>query len=132
MTTEQKNEQPFDLAAAVAAAVPSEEFVSANAEYDGDGYSNAAYYAAQVLMRCAAVDPDVFAAEAQRFREDPYCDAFEALIPRDDTRTVREIVFVGQYGLTGFQWGYAINAALTLLEQPGAPNPAILTIGGTS
>lgn len=31
-------------------------------------------------------------------------------------------------GLTGFQWGWAVNAARYCVELPPAPNPAILTI----
>jgi hypothetical protein len=30
--------------------------------------------------------------------------------------------------LTGFQWGWAVNAAKTILGQPPVPNPAIVTI----
>lgn len=35
-----------------------------------------------------------------------------------------------QLGLSGFQWGWAANAARTCLEMPSVPNPAIVTIGG--
>ena len=30
--------------------------------------------------------------------------------------------------LTGFMWGWAVNAALRCIDQPPAPNPAILTV----
>jgi hypothetical protein len=36
----------------------------------------------------------------------------------------------GMYGCTGFQWGWACNAARTILDIPPVPNPAIVTIGG--
>jgi hypothetical protein len=36
---------------------------------------------------------------------------------------------LGDLGLTGFQWGWAVNAARRCVELPPAPNPAILTIG---
>lgn len=32
-------------------------------------------------------------------------------------------------GLTGFQWGWAVNAARYCVELPPMPNPAIVTIG---
>lgn len=31
-------------------------------------------------------------------------------------------------GLTGFQWGWAVNAARRCLELPPVPNPAIITV----
>lgn len=31
-------------------------------------------------------------------------------------------------GLTGFQWGWAVNAARRCVELPPAPNPAIVTV----
>jgi hypothetical protein len=36
----------------------------------------------------------------------------------------------GMYGCTGFQWGWACNAARTILDMPPVSNPAIMTIGG--
>jgi hypothetical protein len=32
-------------------------------------------------------------------------------------------------GLSGFQWGWAVNAARYALSEPPVPNPAIVTIG---
>jgi len=31
--------------------------------------------------------------------------------------------------LTGFMWGWAVNAALRCIDQPPAPNPALITVG---
>ena len=36
-----------------------------------------------------------------------------------------------ELGITGFQWGWAYNAARRCLELPPEPNPAIITIGGS-
>jgi hypothetical protein len=44
----------------------------------------------------------------------------------------RAIVIEGQYGVTGFQWGWAVGTAAWLLEQPPVPNGAILHIGSAS
>jgi hypothetical protein len=33
-------------------------------------------------------------------------------------------------GMTGFMWGWGVNAARRCLELPPVPNPAIVTIGG--
>lgn len=35
-------------------------------------------------------------------------------------------------GITGFQWGWAVNAARYALGKPPEQNPAIITIGGKS
>jgi hypothetical protein len=32
-------------------------------------------------------------------------------------------------GITGFQWGWAVNAARRCVELPPAPNPAIMSVG---
>ena len=37
---------------------------------------------------------------------------------------------IGDLGLSGFMWGWAVNAARRCVELPPAPNPAIVTIGG--
>jgi hypothetical protein len=41
-----------------------------------------------------------------------------------------EGVALDTLGITGFQWGWAYNAARRCLELPPEPNPAFLTIGG--
>jgi hypothetical protein len=32
-------------------------------------------------------------------------------------------------GITGFQWGWGVNAARRLVELPPQPNPAIVDVG---
>lgn len=36
---------------------------------------------------------------------------------------------LNELDLTGLMWGWAVNAARTIVELPAVPNPAILTIG---
>lgn len=38
-------------------------------------------------------------------------------------------VSMSDLGLTGFQWGWAVNAAKYIVGAPPVPNPAILTVG---
>lgn len=38
----------------------------------------------------------------------------------------------GMYGCTGFQWGWACNAARKIVGLTSIPNPAIMTIGGNN
>jgi hypothetical protein len=51
------------------------------------------------------------------------------LIERKEPETAAAIDAVG---LSGFLWGWAVNAARRCLELPPVHNPAILTIGGGS
>ena len=37
---------------------------------------------------------------------------------------------IDDLGITGFQWGWAVNAARRCVELPPEPNPAIITVGG--
>lgn len=40
-----------------------------------------------------------------------------------------ETGYTDEYGITGFQWGWAVNAARRCVELGPLPNPAIITIG---
>jgi len=118
-------EKEFNIVEAVNNSVPCEDFVGP----DEEGYSNAAYYATKMLIKCSANEPERFFEEAEKFRNNPYSDAFLSMSP-DGDKTLDELLMQGRYGLTGFQWGYAIHTALWMMGQPPAPNPALLTIRG--
>jgi len=115
----------FSISEAVNNSVPCEDYAGTGM----DGYSNAAYFATKMLLKCATNEPERFFAEADKFRSNPYSDAFLSMSP-DGDKTLDELLMRGRFGLTGFQWGYAVNTALMMLKQPPAPNPALLTIRG--
>lgn len=102
-------------------AVPPEEFSST---ISMDSYENAANYACKVLIGIAKRDPIAFREALDAYRNNPYGNEIESLMTPDE----RAIVLEGRYGLTGFQWGWAVQTAAWLLGQPPAPNGAILTI----
>jgi hypothetical protein len=113
----------------IEAAVPPEEFAASHpGEYGMEGYSNAGSYACKVILAIARRDPTGFKAALDIFRTDPYTRAIEELMTPEE----RAIVIEGQYGVTGFQWGWAVGTAAWLLEQPPVPNGAILHIGSAS
>lgn len=115
-----------ELKQRIDAAVPCDVF---DREHGGDfgdgGYDNAARHCAKVLLRVAARDPEAFKGALDRFREHPYGDDLEQLMTADERAATME----GRFGVTGYQWGWAVNAVAHLLEQEAVPNPAIVTLG---
>lgn len=91
---------------------------------DDAGYENCANYAVKVLVGVARRDPPAFKAALDAFRADPFSREIEKLMTREE----KNILFEGQWGLTGFMWGWAVNTTAYLLEQAPVPNPAIWTL----
>lgn len=119
--SEEANITPEELRARVEAAVSPEEFEGGEGM---DGYENAANHAVKVLLAVASRDPASFKKALDTFRGDPYGRDIEALMTDEE----RSIVIEGNWGLTGFQWGWAVNTVAFLTEQPPVPNPALITI----
>lgn len=95
---------------------------------EGQTYDGTARFAAQRILAAARRDPETFGRALDAYRQNPYCSDIDALLTEDD----REIIMTGRWGVTGFQWGWAVQTVAWLLEQPSVPNGAILTIGGAS
>ncbi len=102
-------EKHYDLATAVAKAQP------------GGDYSGQAEYVAKMILQAARRDPIAFAEASEKYRDTPLSGAIEDLMT-DEERTSMD-------GITGFMWGWAVNAAFYLTEQAAGPNPALVTIG---
>jgi hypothetical protein len=79
---------------------------------------------AKTLLAIARRDPVGFGAALDVYRTDPYTSAIEALMTLEE----REIVINGRLGVSGFQWGWAVQAVAYLLEQSPVPNGAIITL----
>lgn len=105
-------------------AIPCEEYERVHPGYGADGYENAGNHAAKILLRIAAGDPKAFKAALDSFRNDPYGHEIDSLMTPGEL----SILFGGRFGLTGFQWGWAVNAVAHLLEQEAVPNPAVMQI----
>ena len=107
------------------AAISCAEYLRQHGKYGEAGYENAANHAAQMLLKVAARDPQAFKAALDSFRQNPYGNDIDSLM----TAGERDLLFQGKFGLSGFQWGWAVNAVAHLLEQKAVPNPAIVTLG---
>jgi hypothetical protein len=113
-------------------AIPPNEFARRNGgEVDimsdplagAGGYENAANYACKVLLAAARRDPVAFKAALDEYRKDVFSDEIEKLLTEDERKEIME----GRYGVTGFQWGWAVQTAAYLTEQAPVGNPAVLT-----
>lgn len=92
---------------------------------DGAAYANAANFAAKTILAAARRSPVAFGAALDAYREDPHTRAIDALLTEDE----RAVVVEGSQGVTGFQWGWAVQTVAYLLEQAPVPNGAIMTFG---
>ena len=97
------------------------------------GYEGTANYAAKLILDWLEADPS----RAQGPTENVY-----NVDENGDTIYAPPYAQLGWYDLmkqdgidlaaldlTGFMWGWAVNAARTILELPAVPNPAIVTFG---
>jgi hypothetical protein len=76
----------------------------------GGTYAGAADYAARLIIEWYIVDP-------KRVHDgDPY-EPMKA-----------SGIDLARFGFTGFQWGWAVNAARACLELAAVPNPAIVHV----
>jgi hypothetical protein len=83
--------------------------LSANADHAMDDYGECARFAGKLVLNWFLTYPE-------QTQTDPYQAMKDSGIP------------LSNLGLTGFQWGWAVNAARRCLELEPIPNPAILTI----
>jgi hypothetical protein len=107
-------------------------------DYDDDGYSKCANYLARQILEWLEKDPkhiQIPVESVYKFLKDK--NGIEVM----DGYTITEKGWSdlmkadgyfpdGMYGCTGFQWGWACNAARKIVGLTAIPNPAILTIGG--
>lgn len=112
-----------------------------------DSYNDAALFAAKLILTWLLEDPQ----RAQSPAENDYALDDEGRMkwvdddgnPTDyghGRAVVREYGWydrmkadgyeLATLGLSGFQWGWAVNAARRCVELPAVPNPAIILVGG--
>lgn len=115
-------------------SAPGEPFPDDN----GQAYDACARYAARLVLQWLLADPT----RAQSPTETEYdwnADPDRGVEGRkpEYTKAVGwydrmkdDGVPIGDLGLSGFMWGWAVNAARRCAELPAVPNPAIMTIGG--
>lgn len=91
---------------------------------DATTYDGAARYASKLVLKYLSADPDRLSLPV----ENVYDDQYNVVTPGLYDRMKRDGIPIDDLGLTGFMWGWAVNAARYSLTAPPVPNPAILTI----
>lgn len=81
------------------------------------------------IFRWALANPQRYA-HIPMESEYSYDDAGKATLIRPGLYSVLKEEGIDMSECTGFQWGWAYNAARRCLELPSEPNPAIITIEG--
>lgn len=119
------------LASAIEASVHPDEFRTVIA---GDSYNNGANYAAKLILAFLLAHPEYANLPAEShwdWKAPKDADGHPPLIQEGLSAVMkREGVDLDDLDLTGFMYGWAVNAARVLCELPPVPNPAIVTIGG--
>lgn len=102
-------------------------------DHDGDGYGQCARWIGRQVLEAYLADPALVAL--------PMDDEYETI--RDGAgnqvqRIIRQRGLHGEvverggditgHGITGFQWGWAVNAARYAVDADAQPNPAILEV----
>lgn len=119
--------------------VQFEAYIMSATKEDANTYDGCARYAARLILEHFKANPaNANIPTEHQFKRDENGRAiFEDgnLIPTGE-RNLTEVMFKNpdfkDLDLTGFMWGWAVNAARRCLELPSVPNPAIITIGGAS
>lgn len=115
----------IDLRERIENAVSCPEFLALHDDgYGKDAYANAAERAAQILLRVASRSPIEFKAAMDVYREEPYTNSLTALLNEEERGELEHT----KWGLSGFQWGWAVQTAAYFTEQAPVPNGAILQI----
>lgn len=100
----------------------------------GQAYDACARYAARLVLQWLLADPTRAQSPVENVYEADTEDRFAmplAVVERGwYDRMKDDGVPIGDLGLSGFMWGWAVNAARRCAELPAVPNPAIMTIGG--
>lgn len=107
-------------------------------DYEDDGYSACANYLARQILEWLEADPErTLSAVESTYVWPTRSDGSTDYSARPTTpvrgwsdRMKDDGYFPdGMFGCTGFQWGWACNAARKILALPPVANPAIITIG---
>ncbi len=121
------------MKAAIGGAEPAESMTAqemkdqilASEMSEGFDYNGAAMYTAKLVLLWLEEDPT----RAQTPSENTYDEDYQVVTSGWYEQIKEANDDLAEMGLTGFMWGWAVNAARRCLELPPVPNPAIMTIG---
>lgn len=129
--SEDEQRTPYEMRAYLLAAVPPPW------DYDGDGYEMCARWIGRQVLEHYDAAPELVALPMDTeydWQGDPDRGAkgmkpeYVNRIGLHDELVKRGADIVG-HGKTGFQWGWAVNAARFAVDADAQPNPAIMEIG---
>lgn len=135
--TEDEHRNPDEMRAWLLAAPSVDEFEAyceakreRDEEYTGDDYGEAARVTARGILEAFLADPRLAAmpTESEYDWTDYTGDGMPKLLVAGLSEALRERDVRYVSGITGFQWGWAVNAARYCVELPPAPNPAIVEL----
>ena len=116
----QHNDQAQTIAADVLAKAASGEWPDPPENYDDEGYDYCCLWTAALIVRFCTDRPGLITQSGD--------DIWNVI------KNLKEASVLNGFGLSGYQWGWAVNTAKRVMETPPGPNPAIMTIpldGGT-
>ena len=98
-----------------------------------NSYSEAADYCAHLILDWLEADPSRAQGPTENvYEDDPETGrmAWPAVVLEHGwyDRMKDDGIPLDQLALTGFMWGWAVNAARAIVELPEVPNPAIVTL----
>lgn len=111
--------------------------LAAEPEHSRDSYEECARYAAKLVLEYLLADPVRVAIPTENVYEEDESGGLvynstgglNLVTPGLYERMKADGIPLSDLGLSGFQWGWAVNAARRCVELPPVANPAILTIG---
>jgi hypothetical protein len=114
-----------------------EWLLSAAAEHAMDSYDECARYAGRLILESFLADPDLAQLPGETeydWEADPDHGTHgmkpQFVVHRSLYDVLEERgVPLGDLGLSGFMWGWAVNAARRCVELGPVANPAIMTVG---
>ena len=97
----------------------------------GDGYTEIARRCAGAILRFYMEDPKRASIPPENVYQQPVDWHHPVILERGLYGVMEEAGLIDDdWGLSGFQWGWAVNAARRCVELPEVPNPALVTFGG--
>jgi hypothetical protein len=120
---------------------PVEMRAKLEAQEQPEGYDGTATYAGKLILHFLLDDPsrasipneNVYDREAFRRDGKPWDKFSDYIVQAGLYEVMRDAgepwAEVTRLDLTGFMWGWAVNAARYCVELPPVPNPAIITVG---
>jgi hypothetical protein len=136
--TDDERLDPEAFRAMVLSAPTAAEFeasLDGKVDYTDDDYGMCATVAARAILEAFLADPALAAMPTETVYDwdrDPDHGRMgmkpEFVVNRGLSAELRDRAVRLPVGMSGFQWGWAVNAARFCVELPPAPNPAVITV----